>query len=223
MFCCDALLFRHAKAVTIVDAHFPFVRGTDAHEASTRTKAGIEQPLCPEHGKRRFIVCIARLLRIRCIRAADVRPLIPVEPEPLQIFHEGTRIFFMTPLFINILDAQHKCPAFLPHLEPCEKGDKDIAQMQKTRRARCKPAAPLPGLFFSLFHHMFVLHQTFRIYTNQRTKIGQTETSITPCVSSAHYTMPTVPLANKTPQKTETPFVMSSYEGCLCCVLCIIS
>ena len=59
-------------------------------------------------------------LKIRRVRAADFRPLIPFEPEPVHRLENARNHFLRRPLRIRVLDPKNKRSAMTPRKQPVE-------------------------------------------------------------------------------------------------------
>src|SRR5690606_18535726 len=92
---------------------------------------------------------LALALDIRRVRAADVRPLIPLEPEPAEAVHQVLDRAFDESLAVGVLDAEDELARLaLPRCLPV--GEEDVvhdeagaADVQRAGRARGKADANL--------------------------------------------------------------------------------
>src|SRR5918993_1841842 len=74
-------------------------------------------------------------LPIRPMRSADVRPLIPREPQPAQVVVNGRLRRAGRALDVRVLDAQDERPARSPGEQPVEQGRTRIAYVEVPGRA----------------------------------------------------------------------------------------
>ncbi len=73
-------------------------------------------------------------LVVGTVRAAHPRPLVPVDPQPLQFIEEILLEGLGRPGPVGILDAQHKDAAVMPREKPVEKGRPRVADVELPRR-----------------------------------------------------------------------------------------
>ena len=73
---------------------------------------------------------LALALKIRPVRPADLRPLIPIQPEPAHPVIDDLHGFLRVPRLVRILDAQDEFSAGVPREEPVEKGGARAADVQ---------------------------------------------------------------------------------------------
>ena len=75
------------------------------------------------------------------MRAADFRPLVPVETEPAQAVENAVDHFARRSLGVRVFDAQHERAAVPAREEPVEQRRAGAADVQVTRRRRGKTDA----------------------------------------------------------------------------------
>src|SRR5690242_18312303 len=64
------------------------------------------------------------------MRAADVRTLVPIEPEPAQAVDDSLHHLPRRALRVGVLDAQHEDAAVAPREEPVEEGRAGAADVK---------------------------------------------------------------------------------------------
>src|SRR3954451_21255311 len=75
-------------------------------------------------------------LSVRAVSSTDVRPLIPIESEPLQIINKPAFETRFAAIEISVLDAQDHRPAGLAGEQPVEKGSARVAHVEMAGRRR---------------------------------------------------------------------------------------
>ncbi len=106
-----------------------------------RTTAGIDKSTLAQQIPSSQIKLPPLTLRVRRKRASTIRPLLPGNPEPVQILHHGLHEFRPAPLSIQILIPQNQRPAALG--SPLRSNPKRprMPHMQQAGRRRRKPPA----------------------------------------------------------------------------------
>ena len=84
-------------------------------------------------------------LEVGRVRSADLRALIPVEPEPLEPIENRLHRLRRGALLIRVFHAQHERAAVAPSVQPVEQGGPGAADVQVTRGRRSKADAWLHG------------------------------------------------------------------------------
>ena len=86
-------------------------------------------------------------LNVRTKFPAAIRPFLPIQPPPAQIFDHSCRVFPATALMVEILHPQNQRP-LLP-LRPlrCHRERAGVPQMQPPARRRCQPASIVSRFF----------------------------------------------------------------------------
>src|SRR5205085_3020985 len=79
---------------------------------------------------------VALALKIGPEISADVRPFIPIQPEPSQSFINGRRGLFGVAGAIGIFHSQHKCPTVMPSEKPVKERGSRPADVQISRWRR---------------------------------------------------------------------------------------
>src|SRR6187549_366450 len=85
---------------------------------------------------------VARLalrLEVRLVGAADLGPLVPIEPEPAEAVEDRLQRLGDVALLIGIVDAQQELPAALAREQPIEQRRPDTPDVQIARGARREP------------------------------------------------------------------------------------
>ena len=77
-------------------------------------------------------------LGVRTPRTADLRPFLPVQAQPVQVFQQRRDVFGTAALPVGILDPQQKLAAPAPGQEGVEQCSADVAQVQIAGRAGCE-------------------------------------------------------------------------------------
>ena len=85
-------------------------------------------------------------LGVRGRRAADLRPLIPVQAQPPHVRDQFIAKTHLATLDIRVFDAQDEAPAALARPKMAEKGRPRVSQVQRTRRAGGKPRDDRPRI-----------------------------------------------------------------------------
>src|SRR5690606_24925616 len=105
------------------------------------SKIEVSRPAGEQPRGRRLMPLGPLALVIRLMRTADLRPLVPVDPQPAKPPEDRLQRFGDIPLSIGVIDAQHKTAAALPRQQPVEKRGANPADMQVAGRARGKTRA----------------------------------------------------------------------------------
>ena len=79
------------------------------------------------------------------MRTADVRPFVPVEPEPSQPVDDAGHHVPRGAFRVGILDPQDERPAVPARVQPVEEGGTGTADMQVARRRRREADAKHDG------------------------------------------------------------------------------
>ena len=66
------------------------------------------------------------------------RPLVPVEPEPIQRVEDLRDVLLRRALAVGVLDAQHHRAALVPRRQPVEQGGARAADVQRARGRWCE-------------------------------------------------------------------------------------
>jgi hypothetical protein len=106
-----------------------------------RTGTGINQRRVPQFPPRGKIDFAPLALDVRRKRSAQIRPFIPTQSEPAQIFDDGVSKFFRAPIAIEIFDAEDQLSValFSAFLRAPESAG--VTEMKISRRGRCDAAA----------------------------------------------------------------------------------
>ena len=83
-------------------------------------------------------------LEIRRVRAADVGPFVPVEPQPAQAVDDAGDHLPRRSLGVGVLDAQHEGAAVPPREQPVEQRRARAADVKVAGRRRGEPDADHP-------------------------------------------------------------------------------
>ena len=84
-------------------------------------------------------------LQVRGVRAADARPLVPVEAAPAQRALDLLDRLGVLALLVGVLDAQHERAATSPGVQPVVQGRPDPADVEESRRGRAEADARSHG------------------------------------------------------------------------------
>ena len=106
--------------------------------------AGIDLPLGDQALETVAVEIEALGLVIGAIRASRLRPLVPVDPQPLQLLEEILLEGLGRPGPVGILDAQDKDAAVMPGVKPVEERRPRVADVEFPRRRGGK-SNPDPG------------------------------------------------------------------------------
>src|SRR5262245_40375076 len=71
-------------------------------------------------------------LTIGTVHAADVRPFVPIKPEPAQILENADLGFLRRSLDVGILDAQDERPVLAVREKPVEQGSARVTDVKVT-------------------------------------------------------------------------------------------
>ena len=74
-------------------------------------------------------------LVIRSERPAHLRPLVPVDAQPVEAVEDRLQSLLDVPLLVGVVDPQDKLPTVLPGEEPIEQGGADPADVEVSGRA----------------------------------------------------------------------------------------
>ncbi len=89
-----------------------------------------DQPVCP------LLVQVEPFrLHIRAIFAANLWPLIPVDPQPAQAFGDQVDRILVIPFLVGIFDPQDKCAPVMAGKQPVKQCRADPANMHGSGRA----------------------------------------------------------------------------------------
>jgi hypothetical protein len=91
-------------------------------------------PFGDELFSHRPIAIEARRLKVRAVRAADLRPLVPVEAEPAQAVEDPFDHLVRRALDVGVFDAQDEHAAEPPREKPVEKRGTRAADVQVAGR-----------------------------------------------------------------------------------------
>src|SRR6185369_7689372 len=80
-------------------------------------------------------------LAIRRVRAADVRTLVPLDAEPLEVFEELRLVTGFAAIEVGVFDAKDERTFLLTREEPIEKSSAGIADMNLAGRRRSETYA----------------------------------------------------------------------------------
>src|SRR5687767_9867819 len=75
-------------------------------------------------------------LKVRRMRPANFRPLVPVDPQPPQAIQDARHHLGLRSLDVGVLDAQDERAAVATGIEPVEKGSPCAANVQVTSGGR---------------------------------------------------------------------------------------
>ena len=89
-----------------------------------------EELLC-----RRLVAGRALRLEVRGVRPADPRPLVPIDPQPLQAREDRLEGLLDIPLGVGVVDAEDERPAMSPREQPVEQRRADAADVEIPGRA----------------------------------------------------------------------------------------
>jgi len=116
-------------------------RACSLRQYPSRTGAGIHQSAIAKQFPRCQINFPAFALQVGHIRATAVRPFIPRDPQPAQVFiHRGNK-FCAASVRIKIFVAKKQRASGFPRPLRCRQKSAGMAQMQKACRRRRNPAA----------------------------------------------------------------------------------
>ena len=101
-----------------------------------RAEAVIRAPFLEEHARARLIFSEPLGRSIRPDRSADLRPLIPVQAEPAQIFENRRVGVGRRALDVGVFDAQDERAVLPAREQPVEQRRADVADVQVAGRAR---------------------------------------------------------------------------------------
>ena len=100
----------------------------------------------PQQGGDRFLVTgQPRGLEIWSIRPANLRSLVPFQPEPSEAVKNRLQRLRHIPLLVGIVDSQQELAAMLPREKPIEKRGPHSADMQIAGRTGSESSANRPG------------------------------------------------------------------------------
>ena len=89
----------------------------------------------------RMMTRAALALDVGLVRAADIRPLVPLEPDPAQRALDLLDRLGMLARLVGVLDPQHEAPAVVARVEPREQRGAHAAHVQQAGRGRRKARA----------------------------------------------------------------------------------
>ncbi len=102
-------------------------------------------PAIEELLDRRLVTRKPLRLVVGPVRAADLGPFVPIDPQPLQAVEDRRQGFLDVPLLVGIVDPQDELAAVPPGKEPAEQSRADPTNMEVARRAGSKPRADHKG------------------------------------------------------------------------------
>ena len=84
-------------------------------------------------------------LEVGCVRAADIRPFVPVEAEPAQAVEDAVDHLLRRSLGVGVLDAQHEHAAVAAREQPVEERGARAADVEVAggRGSEAKPRGQL--------------------------------------------------------------------------------
>src|ERR1051326_1614783 len=77
-------------------------------------------------------------ITVRTVGAADVRPLVPIEPEPSKVVQHRRLRFARRALDVRVLDPQDERPAVTAREQPVEDGRPHVADVKRTCWTGCE-------------------------------------------------------------------------------------
>ncbi len=86
-------------------------------------------PLSKQLLRRRAVAIETLRLEIRRVRAADLRALVPVDPQPAQAVENPGDQFGLRPFDVGVFNTQDERAAMAPRIEPVEQGGARAADM----------------------------------------------------------------------------------------------
>ena len=104
-----------------------------------RAVAGVGQAVRLQLREQGAVKIAALRLGIRGRRAADIRPLVPIQTQPAHVRHQLVAKTQLAALDIGVLDAQNEASAALAGPKMAEKGRPRVAQVQGPGGAGRKP------------------------------------------------------------------------------------
>src|SRR5579872_249793 len=78
-------------------------------------------------------------LKVRFKRAANFRPLVPVEPKPAEAVENALQVLRPGPLAVGVFDAQDELAAVVSREQPVDQSGPAPTTMKRTGRTRCDP------------------------------------------------------------------------------------
>ena len=100
--------------------------------------SGFQQPLGSVD-----IKVIALRLKVRAIRTADLRALVPVDAEPAEPVEDGLKCLGLVAFSVRVVDAQDELAAVPSGQQPVEQGGADAADVEITGGAGSKTCADI--------------------------------------------------------------------------------
>ena len=88
------------------------------------------------------------------MRPADVRPFVPVEPQPAQAVDDPGDHLPRRSLGVGVLDAQHERAAVPPRVQPVEERRPRAADVQVAGRRRSEADADHLGILTAIGHQL---------------------------------------------------------------------
>ena len=107
----------------------------------SRTATGIEEAALLQLPPSSEIDAVSLALDVRCIRASDIWPFLPIDAEPAQVFERGRGIFCAAAIGVEVFHSHHEGadsgdgPLVSGEECPC------VADVQIACRGGCEPAA----------------------------------------------------------------------------------
>ena len=139
------LLGAQVPAVTVVPRRRP--RGPRllaCLELLAGAEAAVRQPRLQQLGGDVGVDLTALGLHVRSVGTADLRALVPVQPEPGERVHQPSVGLGQVATGVGVLDPQHEGAAVVPSEHPVEQRAADVADVQVAGRRRGEPD---PNLF----------------------------------------------------------------------------
>ena len=99
------------------------------------TKAGIGQARGIQARQPFFVDGPTLLLAIHRVRAAHVRPLVPIDAQPVQVGEQGAHEILVGARLVGILDTQYESPAGLARGQVVQQRGAGVPEVQEPGRA----------------------------------------------------------------------------------------
>ena len=94
---------------------------------------------------RRLVARQPLRLVVGLVRPADLRPLVPIDPQPFQAVEDRRQGFLDVPLLVGVVDPQDELAAVAPREEPTEQSRANPTNVEVAGGAGSKPCANHEG------------------------------------------------------------------------------